>query len=521
MPIATVPPAPPPRPASPQPPPPPPAQPVGYFVAPDGTTGGDGSITRPWTYEHAFGGAGGAIQPGDTVWFRAGTYRVPESRVVTVSGSGETRRVVFRAYPGERAIFASSAAEKIAWIDVEGSWLTLWGLEFTNTSPDRMRHRGWDLYNNGSCNRFLNVIVRDGGTGIFLDPARSGVEVIGSIFYNNGSRIETTPPRGEGHGIYAKSNAAANACQPGRARVILKDNVAFSQFGFGIHAYSDLPEGVSGILIEGNVVFNNGASADAAYSDRSSNLILAGDAQVIIVNDDTVRGNMSYYSPATKLQNPGDGMWIGYRPGPWSSRHDHVVVTDNYAVGGRTALRVQNWDTIVVARNVTAGTEVVSLEDESLTNYTWSDNTHYRDSTSTAWYYNAPPVAVGARLTWQQWKSTTGLGGGDDVIAEPNSPKVFVRSLAPHLPGRGHIIIYNWGLAGSVPVDLSAVLAPGDRYAVWNVQDLFGTAVVSGVYQGGTVNIPMTGVTPPAALGGPRVPPRTAPEFDVFVVQKQ
>ena len=46
-------------------------------------------------------------------------------------------------------------------------------------------------------------------------------------------------------------------------------------------------------------------------------------------------------------------------------------------------------------------------------------------------------------------------------------------------------------------------------------------AVVSGVYNGGTVNIPMTGVTPPTPLGGPRMPPRTAPEFDVFVVQKQ
>jgi hypothetical protein len=87
--------------------------------------------------------------------------------------------------------------------------------------------------------------------------------------------------------------------------------------------------------------------------------------------------------------------------------------------------------------------------------------------------------------------------------------------------GRGHIIIYNWSLAASVPVDLSPVLAKGDAFAVWNVQDLFGTPVLSGTYSGGTVSIPMTGVTPPTPQGGTRMPPRTAPEFDVFVVQKR
>jgi hypothetical protein len=457
------------------------------------------------------------------VWIRAGTYPVTAHRAVTVSGNGETRRVVFRAYPGERAIFAAGEAAEVAWVVVQGSWLTLWGLEFMNTSPDRTQHRGWDIYNDGNCNRFLNVTVRDGGVALFLDPRRYGVEVIGSVFYNNGSRTATTPVRGEGHGIYAKSNAGPNGCHPGRARLTLRDNIAFNQFGFGIHAYTNLPEGMSGVLIEGNVVFNNGASADASYSDRSSNLILAGDEQVVVVNDDTVRANMSYYSPATKLEHPGDGIWIGYKPGPWSTRHDHVVVADNYSAGGRTALRIEPWDTIVVTRNVTAGGEVVSLEDESLTNYSWTANIHHRDPTSTAWYYNAPPATVGSRMTWQQWKDMTSLGGSDQVVAtEPSAPKVFVRSLAPYLPGRGHIIIYNWGLAGSVPVDLSGVLAPGDRYAVWNVQDLFATTpVLSDVYNGGTVNLPMTGVTPSTPIGGPRTPPRTAPEFDVFVVQKQ
>ena len=56
---------------------------------------------------------------------------------------------------------------------------------------------------------------------------------------------------------------------------------------------------------------------------------------------------------------------------------------------------------------------------------------------------------------------------------------------------------------------------------MWNVQDLFATKpVLSDIYHGGKVSFPMDGVTPPLPVGGNRAPPRTAPEFDVFVVQK-
>src|SRR5688572_1906462 len=66
----------PPPPANPPPPPPPPQQleRVGYFVAPDGSDEAAGTKDDPWSYEHAFAGAAGVIQPGDTVWFRVGTY---------------------------------------------------------------------------------------------------------------------------------------------------------------------------------------------------------------------------------------------------------------------------------------------------------------------------------------------------------------------------------------------------------------------------------------------------------------
>jgi hypothetical protein len=514
-----------PPPANPPPPPPPPpghTEPIGYFVAPHGSGEAAGTVADPWSYEHAFAGAGGAIQPGDTVWFRGGSYPLPGPRHITVSGTGESSRVVFRPYPGERAIFSGQDARDTDWITVDGSWLTLWGLEFTSTSPDRAHSRGRNVYNRGNCNRYLSIVVYDGGVGFYAEPAAYGLELIGSIFYNNGWRSETGE-RGAGHAMYIKSNPTpGNSCRPGQARVLVRDNVAFNQFGYGIHAYTDLPEGLSGILLEGNVLFNNGSLADVAYSEKSSNFLLGGDAAVLIVNNDTVRQNLSYYSPATKLQNPGAGIKVGYTPGPWSARHDHAVVRDNYTVGGSNALRIRSWDTVVVAGNVSAGPRVAHLEDAGLANYTWTANTYYSDPGNPAWYFNAPPAPEASGITWQQWKDTTGLGGTDMVTGQPGVAKIFVRSLAPYVAGRGHIIIYNWSMAASVSVDLSSVLAAGDSFAVWNVQDLFATEpLLSGRYTGGTVTLPMTGVTPPPPLGGTRQPPRMAPEFDVFVVQKR
>jgi hypothetical protein len=75
------------------------------------------------------------------------------------------------------------------------------------------------------------------------------------------------------------------------------------------------------------------------------------------------------------------------------------------------------------------------------------------------------------------------------------------------------------GKAFYVPVDVSGVLKPGDRYEVRNFQALFGAPVASGVYHGGTIDIPMTGVTPPASIGRvTRTPPKTGPAFDVFLL---
>src|SRR3954466_9134387 len=74
----------------------PPGSHVGYYVATDGTSSGDGSTDNPWNMPTALSGAGGAIQPGDTVWVRGGTYFAPFNELVNGDASAS---IIVRAYP--------------------------------------------------------------------------------------------------------------------------------------------------------------------------------------------------------------------------------------------------------------------------------------------------------------------------------------------------------------------------------------------------------------------------------------
>jgi len=70
-----------------------------------------------------------------------------------------------------------------------------------------------------------------------------------------------------------------------------------------------------------------------------------------------------------------------------------------------------------------------------------------------------------------------------------------------------------------VTVDLSGALKTGDNFVIVNAQNFFGAPVVSGTYSG-PVTIPISSVSPPAAIGGHSMP-STGTQFETFVVLKK
>src|SRR5262249_34787894 len=98
----------------------------------------------------------------------------------------------------------------------------------------------------------------------------------------------------------------------------------------------------------------------------------------------------------------------------------------------------------------------------------------------------------------------------------PTGTWIYVRPNA-YEAKRANIVVYNWDLDSTVDVDVSGILSSGDGYEVRNAADFFGAPVLTGTYSGGSLTLPMTGlsVATPVGVGAP---PPSGPEFNVFVL---
>jgi len=480
----------------------PPPRPTVHFASPTGSPAGDGSSAQPWNLATALAGAAGKVQPGDTIWLRGGTYMPTAALMSSVAGTVGAP-VVVRRYQTERVVLDAAAfttdSVRRDFFVVRGDYTTLWGLEFTDSDPNRgTASRPNLLVNNASHTRYINLTVHDGGIGFFTYPDRSDVEVSGCIVYNNGWSAASV---GNGHGLYVKSDAGP---------LVLRDNVLFDQFGFGIHAYTDATDGLlNNITVAGNASFNNGLLAG---SPSGSNVLVGGlaPADGIVVDS-----NMTFFSPGVAFPN----VWLG-----WSKSqvvNGSLQVRDNYVVGGAAVFDVHAWQSVTASGNTLApggAGELVRLNDSSTTDaagYRWEGNSYYRDPADTAWSYHD------TTYTFAAWRAKTGLGVTDQAMATgPAGPVVFVRPNA-YEPGRATIVVYNWGRAPSVSASVAGALQPGEAYAVWSVQALFGPPLVTGVYAGGSIDLPMTPRSPPVPVGMATSPaPATLPDFDVFLVTR-
>ena len=448
-----------------------PMKPAGraHFAAPTGTPAGDGSERRPWDLATALAGGsstGPKVQPGDTIWLRGGTYRGGFRSTLTGQAGAP---VVVRQFAGERAVLDGAGAAR-SGLYVTGDYVVFWGFELTNSDTARattsadleLRHNV--VVNDASHTKYINLIIHDGGVGLYNEPKSVDVEISGCIIYNNGWQ---GPDRGHGHGLYLKAFIGP---------LVARDNVIFNQYGYGIHAYTNAKTGkLMNITLDGNVAFNNGTLA--TRRSLSSNILLGG---ADYAAGDVVRANVTYYSP--ELTGAGSNVQIGYK----ALRNGDVIVENNYVVGGSPALDFGYWAAARVSNNTlirTAATSgaLVAKRDLTAVGQIWRDNAE-----------RSAPAAT-------------------RVIVRPNL----------YEKGRAHVTVINWGNDRAANVDVSGVLSPGDRYEVRNVQDLFGAAVASGTVAGSQISVPLDGVKVPAPVGRATSPaPKTGPAFDVFLIVK-
>ena len=467
---------------------------AGWYASPGGSSGGDGSATRPWDLQTALNGGNGRVQPGDTIWLRNGTYSGTFSS--NLNGTAAAW-IVVRQYPGERATLDGGSIQNDV-LQVNGSYTIYWGFELMESGTQRFGTagtgtglRGDGVYVNGAHDvKLINLIIHDTGHGTYTEDAAHNIEIYGWIIYNGGYEDAN---RSDGHGIYIKND--------GIGWKIARDNVIFNQFGFGVHSYAETTTHLKNLVLDGNVSFNNGTPSDF----ENPNMQLGGS---VVADNDTVTNNMTYYSPGVTSSGNGN-VRIGYS----STVNGTAVFRNNYLVGGTLTLDVGYWTNLTAQSNtIIAPTVVLAQHDPgSASTQHWSGDMHYHDPAAQAWQFS------GSSYTFANWESHS--GAADQASATmPSTPQVFVRPNR-YEPGRATIVVYNWPLQSAVSVDLTGIVKTGSQYQVRNVQDIFGTPVTSGTYAGGTISIPMGGVNPPQPIGGSFKPLiKTGPNFDVFVV---
>jgi hypothetical protein len=249
--------------------------------------------------------------------------------------------------------------------------------------------------------------------------------------------------------------------------------------GHGVYTQNQGPgfkKFFNNILFQG-FAFNIQAYGDAAYLDNFD-----------------MEGN-TLFLPGGLLSTPGEDLLLG------GIQHvaQNPIVTNNYLYMTASssadfqlgyAFGVGTNNGIVLNNQINVSTFVAP------TNLTMTGNTFLQAPTG---------------ITESSYPGNTYLNG-----APPTGTLVFIQ---PNLyePGRANITIYNWGLASSVSVDLSAILSAGSTYQIQNAQDFFAAPVLSGTYDGNPVSIPMTGLSVATPVGWPPPPP-AGPSFNAFVL---
>ncbi|MEP6994320.1 MAG: S-layer homology domain-containing protein, partial [Acidobacteriota bacterium] len=485
-------------------------------VSPGASVSGTGSLSNPWQLQTALNQPA-SVHPGDTIWLRGGTY------VGTFTSSlvgTSTSPITVRQYTGERATLDGNAVTTLSSaisatdtactlaaglyaaggvVKIGSEDIYLYIKTGTNTYTIV---RGWNGTPTASHSAGSTVTTHN--TALFINGAYTwfwGFEIMNSSGIRTSSIAGSTPPdrlgfgidangpgtkiinmvvhdTGQGIGVWMPATGAEvygnlvyyngwdgpdrghghgvylQNQTPSTKQMI--DNILLNQFGTGSQAYT---EGgfIDNIYEEGNTVFSNGIlSQVTGYTD---NLLIGGTPVAL---SPSMISNFTYSPSSDGADNN-----LGYSGGC-----TNAAVTGNYFSGSDALILVNCTSGLTMTGNSFYG---------AISGFSQSQ---YPNNT----YYSSRPTGTWIKIRPNQFES-----------------------------GRANITIYNWGNLPSVSVDLSGTLSVGDGYEIRNTQDFYGAPVVTGTYSGGSVSIPMTGLSVAAPVGW-SAPPPTGPEFGAFVL---
>jgi len=462
---------------------------TGIFVAPNGKPGNRGSKESPLDLATALAPKSPA-KPGTTIWLRGGVYQGAfESSISGAAGAP----ITVRSYPGERATFdCVNGAQAMAMIIVNGSHTHFRDFEITCSDPDRTKPRPAGVSLFGPNTKLINLVIHDAGIGVGGWTPAIDAEIYGCLIYRNGWQLNEKD-RGHGHGVYVQNDA-------GTKRVA--DNIVFDQYGYGVHAYTENGS-IKGFHFDGNTIFGSGALAIPSGT-YYPNILVGGfkpSERVTLTNN--------------HLYHPLKGLVYNLQLFYVAKDNKDVTLRDNYIAGGSESIHIHEWQSVTATGNTFIGAiylaSVAPAAGYQPSAYVWNNNNYVSLNQVPAY----TPFAFALNGNWvgynfDSWRKATGFDKNGSYqqapSGRPSGVEIFVRP-NQYEAGRANIAVYNWDLKNQVEVDVSGALRNGDRFEVRDARNFYGPPVLSGVYDGKPLSLPMAGSPP-------------APEFGAFVVTK-
>ncbi len=446
-----------------------------FYVAPNGTSNGNGSINNPWDLQTALNQPS-SVKPGATIWLRGGRYGNGGGTIFNSKLAGTNNQpIILRQIPGERATIDGG-------IMAYGQYSWFWDFEITNSSLERVTdgyHRSFGLNMLALGQKAINLVVNNTGhPGIgFWSEVGTGGEIYGAIIWGVGlyDTSFVIPYTERGSGIYAQNESGDR---------FIEDVITFRNFTTGMKAYSENGY-ANGFNLEGNVSFSN--------YDRNFFIGTTNNP----IDKLSLTNNFTYREDGDLGISTEFGLGTGAL-----GDNQNIVAIDNYFVSGSRkaefgAFSSESWLGGTIANNTFVSRDLIAAFTPSAgtANLTWNNN-QYFGPINNFWYSNRDGSYD--YLTYDQWKAKTGFDANSTYSPSlPSGVKIFVRP-NKYETGRANIIIYNWDMQPRVSVDVSSVLKPGDTYRIVDAQNFFGDPVAVGTYDGKTISLPMdlTAVAP-------------------------
>lgn len=450
-----------------------------YYAHPDGS-GTACTFAAPCTLATGIG-ASSPVGAGDTLWVMGQTCHAG-LHTNALEGTSEAP-VTVKAYPGHRACVDLSGVNGYAFRIHTGTYTRWIGLEFLDSNPPRrddVTHASGVEIQAPNAVLALSKIHDVTGTALAFWQSATDSSLVGNLLWGNGG-WSVAQTRWYGHNIYTQHEDLASSKYIHSQMWNWSMNTSWRLGGTNARPRYVNFDVRDGVYLSRDDQFDPGSTFTGWTFDGNH----------------FIRPDFTASSLALQLSETG----------PNAAGEGTLVFDNNYMIGFYPHLRffanlTARGNTHYSPTRSAAGTASGAWYPaggtaEAFTALVREDNRYVKDCDSGAGCYKYS-------ITENSTLSYVTAADATDPLAVTRASLTTPEIIYDTRPGtwetgRCHVVIYNWGGASSVNIDLGECgFAVNDYYEIHDLQDLNAGAVQSGRY-GATVpvNVAYAGVSQP------------------------